>query len=411
MKVVGLITEYNPFHNGHKYHIEMARKITDADYVIAVMSGDFVQRGAPAVISKYDRGLMAIKNGVDLVFELPICYATGSAQYFALGAVALLNGLGIVDYLCFGSECGDIKALEDAAELIYNPNDSLQELLYSYIREGYSYPAARARATAAKGSDMADVISEPNNILGIEYINALKRLSSPIKPITIKRELAHYHDKNLGASISSATAIRNILQDNEAPMKLSLINDSVPQDVYDYFINNYHKKYPITIEDFSSVVKYKIMSESSNELAEYMDLSSDLADRIKNVDALQYSMDELLQKIKSKNITLTRANRALIHILLNIKRKAFNEYINDNIIYYARILAMRKEASPLIRRIKKHGRLPVITKIGGVHKLLDTRGMQMLNQNIFATHLYNQVIYDKYRTILPNEYRHGICIL
>src|SRR5690606_32222329 len=130
-----------------------------------------------------------------------------------------------------------------------------------------------------------------------------------------KRELAHYHDKNLGASISSATAIRNILQDNEAPMKLSLINDSVPQDVYDYFINNYHKKYPITIEDFSSVVKYKIMSESSNELAEYMDLSSDLADRIKNVDALQYSMDELLQKIKSKNITLTRANRALIHIL------------------------------------------------------------------------------------------------
>src|SRR5690554_4813177 len=117
MKVLGIITEYNPFHKGHKYHIEEAKRITGADYVIAVMSGDFVQRGTPAITSKYDRSLMALYNGVDMVFELPVCYATGSAQYFALGAVSLLNGLGIVDYLCFGSECGDIELLKEAAQL------------------------------------------------------------------------------------------------------------------------------------------------------------------------------------------------------------------------------------------------------------------------------------------------------
>lgn len=419
MKVVGIITEYNPFHNGHKYHIEQAKQITGADFVIAVMSGDFVQRGAPAIISKYPRSLMAINNGVDLVFELPTCYATGSAQYFALGAVALLDHLGIVDYLCFGSECGDIKILEEAAGLFYNPTETLQTLLYSYIREGYSYPAARAKAAEqilnadgkSQTSDLAQVISEPNNILGIEYINALKQINSSIKPVTITRRYANYHESEIKEGISSATAIRTILQDIEKPSDLSLTNSSIPQSVYDYFIANCNITYPISINDFSAILKYKLMSEGSHELAEYLDLSSDLADRMKNIDITNYNITELSQIIKTKNITLTRVNRALLHVLLNIKKVPFKEYLDDEIIYYARVLSIKKEASHLIRKIINSERLPVITKVSKADKQLNSLGMQMLNQDIFATHIYNQVIYDKYKTTIPNEYKHGICMV
>ena len=416
MKVLGIITEYNPFHNGHKHHIEEAKKITGADYVIAVMSGDFVQRGAPAIISKYDRSLMALNNGVDLIFELPICYSTGSAQYFALGAVALLNSLGIVDYLCFGSESGNIKNLEEAASLFYYPNESFQSILYSYIREGFSYPAARAKAaeymldndSKNKKNNIVKVISEPNNILGIEYIKALKQINSSITPITIKRHEANYHDEDPGSLISSATAIRSILEN--IPLKLSSIMASVPKSVYDYFTDNHNIRYPITIEDFAAIIKYKLLFEDNKELASYLDLSSDIADRIKNIDIQDKCMTKLSQDIKTKNITLTRVNRALIHVLLNIKKESFQEYMEKGIIYYLRVIGMKKEASHLIRKIKSQGRLPVITKVSRANQQLDTLGMRMLNQDIMATHLYNQVIHDKFRTSILNEYKHGIRI-
>ena len=444
MKVLGVITEYNPFHNGHQYHIEEAKKITGADYVIAVMSGNFVQRGGPAITDKYARSRMALNNGADLVFELPACYATGSAQYFALGAVALLDGLGIVDYLCFGSECGEITVLKAAANLFHNPTEGFQSLLYSYIREGFSYPAARAKAATQaledskeKHNSIIDVLSEPNNILGIEYIRALTQINSSIKPVTIKRQLAHYHDarlnpavKNAGirssaspagqndeschdgdVSISSATAIRRILENAEGHSELSSIKSSIPRQVYDYFMDNYHTTYPVTIEDFSGIIKYKLLSESSGELTAYMDLSPDMADRIKKMNLSDKSMAELSQEIKTKNITLTRVNRALIHLLLNIKKNTFQEYMDDGIIYYARLLGMKKEASHLIRKIKNHERLPVITKVSQADKLLDTLGMRMLNQDVFAAHLYNQNLYERYKTTIPNEYKHGICLV
>ncbi|NLO08726.1 MAG: nucleotidyltransferase [Clostridiales bacterium] len=416
MKVLGIITEYNPFHNGHKYHIDEAKKITGADYVIAVMSGDFVQRGCPAIISKYDRNLMALNNGVDLVFELPVCYSTGSAQYFALGAVSLLNSLGIVDYICFGSEIGDIKDLEEAAGMFFNPTESFQRTLYSYIREGFSYPAARAKAAEeslsidgeSNNTYIAKVISEPNNILGIEYIKALKQIDSTIQPVTIKRHMANYHDEKPGLLLSSATAIRSVLE-KKHNSNLPSIKSSVPKNVYDYFTDNNYITYPITIEDFSAIIKYKLLSESSRELSSYLDLSSDIADRIKNINIQDLSMDELSQSIKTKNITLTRVNRALIHVLLNIRKEAFQEYIDDgDFIYYLRLLGMKKEASHLIRKIKNHGKLPVITKVSRAYKQLDSLGMKMLNQDILATHLYNQVTHDKFKKTIPNEYKRGI---
>ena len=236
-------------------------------------------------------------------------------------------------------------------------------------------------------------------------------LNSSIKPITIKRNKAHYHDKELKNDISSATAIRSILQNSKNPAEFSPVKNSVTNCVYDYFIKNYNRRFPITMEDFSSIIKYKLTYESNRKLTEYLDLSSDLVDRIKNIDIQNYDIESLMQIIKSKNITLTRVSRALIHILLNIKKKDFKEYIDDEIIYYGRILGMKKEASHLIRKIKEYERIPIITKVSKADKQLSSLGMSMLNQDILASHLYNQVVFEKFKISIPNEFKHGICIL
>ena len=183
MKIVGLITEYNPFHNGHKYHIEKAKEITGAEYVIAVMSGDFVQRGAPAVMPKHLRAEMALHGGCDMIIELPVRYATGSAEYFASGAISILDGLGCVDAICFGSECGDYASLEKIAKVLADEPDDYKLLLQNNLKAGYSFPVARQIALENYFHDdkLNAVIKEPNNILGIEYIKAMLSRNSSMK--------------------------------------------------------------------------------------------------------------------------------------------------------------------------------------------------------------------------------------
>lgn len=426
MKTVGIITEYNPFHNGHLYHIEEAKRITGADYVIAVMSGDFVQRGAPAVIDKYHRAEMALKHGVDLVFELPVCYATSSAEYFALGAVSLLQNLGIIDYLCFGSESGDIDMLTHAADLLIEPPDHYSELLFSYIKDGLTYPAARSKAMEqlinplsepAIDKDLTNLLNEPNNILGIEYIKAIKKLSSSILPVTLKRKSAHYHDSDLGkeqeesnAVISSASAIRNAIHEADDFYGLSLTKESIPEDVYQMLSTKYGNTFPISIDDFSQVIKYKLLSEERKDLLKYADITSDLADRIDNLNELNLPMEALSKKLKSKNYTLTRINRSLLHMLLNIQKDSLQTYSNNGYTAYARVLGMKKESSQLLRIIKKAEKIPVITKLSKAYEQLDSHALRMLSEDIFAANLYNQAVYEKYHTVIPNEYKHEIII-
>lgn len=440
MKVVGLITEYNPFHNGHKYHIEEAKKLTGADYVIAIMSGNFVQRGTPAAIDKYSRTLMALKNGVDLVLELPVCYATGSAEFFAHGAVSVLDKLGIVDYLCFGSECGDIGLLAKAADLLVNTPDTFEAQLKDYLKNGLTYPAARMKALTnslqgnflqGEGSSdallLSQVLAEPNNILGIEYMKALHHLSSKIKPATIQRISAHYHEKELsepGTSskgarqlspapvISSATAIRSAITSfsNSPDNPFTTVDNSVPEDVSEFLRENYHKSYPISEEDFAQIIKYKLIHEDCEALATYQDITKDLAERIKKLPDLNMDIASLTQHIKTKNMTLTRINRALIHVLLNIKSASVKEYVASDYTFYARVLGIRKESSTLLREIRKLGRIPVITKVSDASDLLDAAGLQMLSEDILASHIYNQAVYEKYGTVIANEYKHGICL-
>lgn len=445
MKVAGIIAEYNPFHNGHKYHIEETRRITEADYIIVVMSGNFVQRGSPALMDKYSRTRMALNNGADLVLELPVCYATGSAEYFATGAVALLDQLGIVDYLCFGSECGDVALLDETARLLLDTTSDWEAKTYAYMKEGFTYPSARYQALAqtldSDGTSdhfvkISRVLTEPNNILGLEYIKALIKLSSNITPITIQRQSAHYHDaeltdqkmvtppiyqyypsnlpkpdKQIEALISSATAIRNTLQSISSVFDLTAIKMSIPTDVYEYMMKRYYSSYPVVDEDFSQILKYKLLTEDRNSLMGYVDITADLADRMTNHKDLHCSFEELLLSIKSKNLTRSRVNRAIIHILLNIKNDTFQEYCKNGYIFYARVLGFQKSASSLLRKVQDSERIPVITKLAQATHELDSYGSKMLSTDILATHIYNQAVYEKYGTSIPNEYKHGIFIL
>ncbi len=211
MKVAGLIVEYNPFHNGHLYHLEQSKKLTGADCIVCIMSGNFIQRGEPALVNKWARAKMALLSGADLVIELPLVYAMSSAEFFAYGAVSILNSLNIVDYLCFGSESGSIDELDNIADILVWEPQAYKELLKNHINKGISFPSARQKALADYlniGSASLNILSESNNILAVEYLKALKRTESQITPVTIKRINNTYNTCDLTGNISSATAIR-----------------------------------------------------------------------------------------------------------------------------------------------------------------------------------------------------------
>lgn len=427
MKITGLITEYNPLHNGHKYHIEEAKRLTGADYIIVVMSGNFVQRGAPAFLDKYKRTEMALLAGADIVFELPVCYATASAEHFAFGAVSLLHQLGIVDSICFGSECGNITSLTNIAQFLLEEPKEYQQELTKHLKQGMTYPVARMKAMEALlSSHNAELLSHPNNILGIEYIKALLKLNSHIKPVTIKRITSSYHSQTLGATdlnmtdsdinytpkseqpISSATAIRKALIEQE---DITLLEHHLPKEAYQIMKESLHHTFPILEDDFSSLLYYKLQAENETTLTTYQDIPSDLASRIHGLSKGVYTLSELAQTIKTKQWTLTRINRSLLHILLDIKEDRFKQYLQNGGTQYARILGFKKHSSHLIRQITDLEQLPVITKLSHGKHLLTPLALQMLTEDINAAHLYNQIIYTKYRTTPKNEYQKGVIII
>lgn len=412
MKIVGLITEYNPFHNGHFHHIEEARRITGADFVIAVMSGNFVQRGGPALMDKYSRTRMALSCGADIVFELPVCYATASAEYFALGAVSLLHKLGIVDYLCFGSECGNIEELTDLAKILTEDTKEYNHILNTCLGKGYSFPAARAEAVRTVAPRInPSLLTSPNNILGIEYIKSLLRLDSSIRPVTIVRRQAGYHETSLSDSgksaISSATAIRRAIR---MECGTDSVSDHVPSSVSNILDENYRKTFPICEDDCSLLLKYKLLQETKDSLARYLDVTPDLARRIAHVNWQGLSFSEIAQAIKTKHWTLTRINRSLIHILLNQTWKEFELYNSLGYTQYARILGLKKSASFLLRSVLKKENFPIITKMADAKNLLTDTGFAMLKEDILASHLYNQIVFEKYGTLPEDEYTRGIIL-
>lgn len=405
MNIVGIICEYNPFHNGHLYHINESKKISSSDYLVAVMSGSFVQRGTPAILSKYERTKMALLSGADIVIELPVRYSTASAEGFAFAACGLLINSGIVNSLCFGSESGNIEELLNYASVLEHESTKTDALIRDLIKQGYTYPAAREKAvnlldnrTPLKDTD----ISLPNNILGIEYIRALK--DSGIKPYTIKRIESDYHDTDFPdtSNICSATAIRSKLKNNYNT-DASDINGFIPKG-YDTFLKNTMSKNDFSMSLYSSIIN-KI-----DKLENYLDVSSQLAGRIRNNISGFYDWHSFSFALKTRGYTYTRIERALCHLLLNIPSSAGKA--SGYVTPYIRVLGFKKEASCLMKQLSESSLVPVITKAAQVHKIDNKLAKQMLLEDIYAEELYEKTYNFKFKKkISKNEYTKGMIIL
>ena len=417
MKTVALITEYNPFHNGHAYHMKQAKALTGADYVLVIMSGDYVQRGVPAVFDKYTRTRMALDCGADLVLELPVCYASGSAEYFSRGAVSLLDSLRVVDALCFGSEAGDLRPFNTAASILQENPATYSECLKSALREGKSFPAARQAGLEAylaeQGEDsgwIRDFITAPNNILGIEYCRALKELNSSISPCTIQRRGNGYHDEALQETMSSASAIRKAMDTGKG---LSLLEGQMPSAAYRIFADALGVHGPVNEDDFSLLLRYKLLLETSacpredaqRQLLRYCDVSPDLGRRILRQINLCDSVSYFTEILKTRDMTYTRISRALLHILLEITAGDIPPRAP-----YARILGFRKEASCLLSAIKKAGGIPVISRPAAAKDILSDTAYRVFEKEIFASNLYESILAAKYRRPFCHELTRGILI-
>lgn len=404
MNVTGIIAEYNPFHNGHLYQIEEIKR-SGADYIIIVMSGDFLQRGTPAILDKWTRAHMALSAGADLVIELPAVFATASAQYFARGGVSVLDKLGVVNTLSFGCETADLSLLKECASYLWKEPASYRDKLQALLKEGCSFPKAREEAlTSALGSEAAAFVSSPNNILALEYCIALLERNSSIQPMPILRKGSGYHEKDLsGSCLPSATAIRGQLASD---FSLKELQKHLPPSVASILKEN-HEKLLLSEDSLSLLLKYKLLSKS-NVLDTYADVTPDLADKIcKNLNQYQ-NISQFMDLLKSKDLTHTRINRALTHILLDITQDMYTDVKTNDYASYARVLGFHKRALPLLSEIGKHSSIPLITKLADAHKQLSDHNYALLEHDIFCSHVYESVIADKTDHPFQNEFTRQI---
>lgn len=378
MNTIGIIAEYNPFHKGHAYQIAKIKHLTGAQNIVVVMSGDFVQRGMPAWIDKYLRTQMALSQGVDFVFELPVVYATSSAESFALGGVSLLSSLGFVDGICFGSEYGDLALLQKIADFLCCPPADFDKLIKMYLTDGLSYPAAREKALTKllekEIENASSLLSSPNNILAIEYLKAIKQCNSSLIPYTIARKGNAYHDNHLSGVFPSASAIRNTFfkafeknnrsntlfsaihnnnqQDSQYLLALSSLKEALPDTVFQVLAKE-TDTLPVHSNDLSDLMYYRLMRISQNDL-DILDMTPELYHRIANERNHFTDYLSFIDRIKTKQYTYSRVSRVLLHLLLDIYGKDLFFPVP-----YARLLGFNKEKSALLRNIEN---IPVITK-------------------------------------------------
>lgn len=357
MNAAGIIAEYNPLHNGHIYHIRKTRELTGCDVLIAVMSGSFVQRGEPAFIDKYARCSMALKSGVDLVLELPLIYSISSAEGFAFGGVSLLNSTGITSSICFGSESGSIEELSFIADLLYKEPEEYRQLLKSCIKTGISFPSAREKAlkeyALSIGHPVEDILSSSNNILSIEYLKALMRTCSTIKPYTVKRIGSSYNHPLLEGSVSSATAIRKNIDEPQVKASLPPYIYSALQDLF------MQGKGPVTLGDLSDIILFTLRSKSLSQISELMDVGEGLEYRIKRAAQDCTDVYQLIDQVKNKRYPVTRIQRILLYALFNITKDAVS--LVKAPPSYIRVLGFNGKGREAISLIKSKAGIPVIT--------------------------------------------------
>lgn len=393
MKITGIIVEYNPFHNGHLYHLQKTKQLTKADYIVAVMSGNFVQRGEPACINKWTRTKMALQAGVDLVLELPVIYATASAETFAWGAIQILQQTGIVNSLCFGSEDGNLNTLKKIAEILYKEPFLFKRELKKNLDQGLNFPKARSNAiqyyikmTGIKTqSCINDILSSPNNILGIEYLKALLKLNSTMIPYTFSRIANSYHSTDTKGPISSATAIREKILKNH----FSILKQTMPSFAYQLIKEEIeNKKAPIIYDTFSSILQYILRTLSATDLRSFMEISEGLENRIMTTGSKYFTISEIIENMATKRYTQTRICRELLHIILQIKTSDILKYKQQGGPQYIRILGFRKESQQALSLLKSHCSLPIISNTKKFMQQANPLQKKMLKQEILATDIY-----------------------
>ena len=387
-KVLGIIAEYNPFHNGHLYHLEQSKKETGATYTVAIMSGNFTQRGNTSIIDKWSKAESALHCGIDLVLELPVLYSISSAENFADGAIKILDSLKVVDYLSFGAETADVSTLNEIAKVLYTEPRKYKTFLSHELKKGLSFPKARENALMMYLNDIrrfTNVISSPNNILGIEYLKALLKYKSNIKPIAIHRTANGYNDLSYSDNIASSTAIRNIMKNNG----FDILRNLLPEPSYSILIKNLKQGHIVPdLSAFEKEIIYNLRKMDISEIAELPDVSEGLEFALKNTANSCNTLNEFLNIIKSKRYTNTRIQRILLYALLGITKKDMD--LSKKTSPYIRVLATNKRGKFLISEIlKANPKLEIITS---VKRYLDSNPNKnyqlMLNQDIWATNVY-----------------------
>ena len=378
MNVVGIIAEYNPFHEGHAYQIQKAKEQCGAEFAVVVMNGDFVQRGEPAIFDKYTRTKEALLGGADLIFELPVRFGLSSAGDFAMGGVLALNALPFVTHLCFGTETGDLAPLLQAATFLCDEPDSYRTRVKHFVKQGILYPKARSLALAAESGLPTETWDSPNNILGLEYCVALQKLHSKIKPFTIRREGQGYHDNDTPAlsDFPSATFLREKIRKAGEKENLSL-------------------------SDFSSLIGYSLLT--AKDLCRIKDITPDLSDRIRNELPKYREINEFVKTIKNPSLTTGRIKRSFFQCLFDIEKE-------EPVMPYLRVLGMKKEASSLLSQ-KENASCQILTKLAFDVPKMDDTAKKLFAKDLLASDLYRQVFCHKYNQTLPNEYQHSPIVL
>lgn len=402
MKIVGLITEYNPFHAGHLYHMQRARELTGADYCVVLMSGSFVQRGEPAIFDKYRRTKAALLAGADLVLEMPVAFSTASAHEFAAYGVALLSAIG-VDTVVFGSECGQIETLKQAAYALNHESAEFRERLQKGLKAGLTYPQARAKALEMEDT-WASVLSSPNNILGIEYLRAAEDLHSPMEFYTISRKGSGYHEDTLAdANFPSASAIRGIIRNSLSKDKdlLDILASHLPAVTHPAYTG----AVPVFVDDFSELLNAAVLQmQATFSIA---DLSPELAARLAKPPYCPLSFEERIQALKTRQLTYTRVSRALLHLALDMHEEDISRWKDEGYALYARILGFRRQSTPLLSCLHKKSSIPLITKMADAAQNLSPSALALLEQEVYASHLY-QTVRMKRGGVFQNEYTEGL---
>lgn len=385
-KILAIIAEYNPFHNGHLYHLQKSKKELNPDYSVCVMSGNFCERGDTSIIDKWSKAEAALKCGFDLVIELPVLYSISSAENFAEGALKILDAFGNNVILSFGSECGDLSILNNIANILCDEPKEFTTILTHELSKGLSYPKARENALLLYLNDVrkyANILSNPNNILGIEYLKAIKRLKSKVTPYTIKRIDAGYNSLKVKDRLASATAIRNLLKNNEDVKKL------MPSPAYEILLDNInHGKMVSDISVFEKEIIYTLRKMSLEEIANLQDVTEGLENSIKQAANSCNNLEDLINSIKSKRYTRSRIQRILLYSILNITKKDIQD--SYKVKPYIRVLGVSQKGKILLSQISNpRSKYPVVTS---VKKFMDNNNNKilknMIEKDILASNIY-----------------------